>query len=78
MKIAEPTIDQRLIDRIVARAQNSAMGLGEPKSNASYSLAPYEQKDFETLALLLISAHVDKYDLVSLVKAAFEELHEPQ
>jgi hypothetical protein len=69
-------IDQRFVDRVIARAQNSAMGLGDPKNDRSYSLDAYASKDLESLALLLISAHETKYDLVSLAAAAFEEIRE--
>lgn len=62
---------QRFVDKIVARAQNSAMGLGDPKT--TYDLSQYENPSLESVALLLVNAHVDKYDLVSLMAAAMEE-----
>lgn len=65
-------IDQRFVDRIIARAQKCAMGLGEPKSG--YDLNTYADASLESVALLLINSHEEKYDLVSLVWAAMEEV----
>lgn len=71
-----PKIDQRFVDRIVARAQNSMMSLGDPKESniKPYDLANYsDPQTFENVAILLVSAHDAKYDLVSLMRAAMEE-----
>lgn len=68
---ATPPVTQRFVDHIVARAQNSAMGLGDPKS--SYSLDNYADKSFEAVAMLLVTAHVEKYDLISLMLAVMQE-----
>lgn len=65
-------IDQDLVDRIVERARNSMYGLGEP--HTSLSIKSYEPKDFESLALCLVSGFHEKYDLVSIFTAAFEEI----
>lgn len=67
-----PQIDQRFVDHIVQRAQNSMMGLGDPKS--TYSLKHYGS-DFESVALILVNAHTAKYDLTSLMLAAMEEAY---
>jgi len=68
-------IDQRLVDKIVARAQNSATGLGDPeKGRHSYDLSQYANPTLESVALLLVSAHTEKFDLVSLMAAAMEEV----
>ena len=67
-------ITQHTVDAIVARAQNSAMGLGEPEKGArSYDLSQYaEPQTFENVAMLLVGAHFEKYDLVALFAAAME------
>ena len=66
-------VDQRMVDRIVARAQSSAMGLGDPeKGPRSYDLSKYAHPDFESLINLLVSAHFGKYDIISLMTAALE------
>lgn len=70
--LQEITIDQQFIDRIVARAQNSMMSLGA--SETSYDLSKYDHPNFESAAILLVTAHHDKYDLVSLMCAAMEEV----
>ncbi len=67
-------IDQRLVDKIVARAQNSSMGLGTSEKEKPHDLSIYDHPDFESLALLLVSAYHEKYDLVSLFAAALEEI----
>lgn len=71
-------MSQQLLDRIVARAQNSAMGLCDPEEGKTYSLAAYEDKGFESIALVLVGAHYSKYDLVSLFCAAMEEVKDCQ
>jgi len=68
-------ITQRLVDHIIQRAQNSAMGLGNPDKPNAYDLSNYDHPTFESLAILLISAHYDKYDLVSICCAAMEEVY---
>lgn len=68
-------INQRLADRIVARAQNSNMGLGDPEEGKSYNLALYSPT-VDSLAMLLVGAHFEKYDLVSLFAAAINEIAE--
>lgn len=77
MEIKPPIIfKQSDVDHIVARAQNSFSGLGEPdKGKGSYDLSQYAHPQFYELALLLVSAHHDKYDIVSIVAAALEEVH---
>jgi len=68
-------IDQRLVDKIVARAQNSATGLGDPeKGHRSYDLSQYSNPTLESVAHLLVSAHTGKYELVSLMVSAMEEV----
>jgi hypothetical protein len=71
-------VSQRFVDRIITRAQNSMMSLGEPKNTniKPYDLANYVHPDFESVAIMLVGAHEDKYDLVSLMCAAMEEVAE--
>lgn len=70
-------VNQRLVDRIVARAQNSDIGLDNPdKGRRSYDLNQYDNPGLQELALLLVSAHHGKYDIVSLFAAALEEMKE--
>lgn len=70
------SVNQRFVDRIVARAQNSMMGLGDPKQSnvGAYDLSNYADANYESVALLLVSAHEPKYDLVALMCAAMEEV----
>lgn len=51
------------------------MGLGDPeKGDLSYDLRQYgEPHTAENLAMLLVSAHSAKYDLISLMAAAIQE-----
>lgn len=76
----EVKVTQQLVDRIVARAQNSDIGLGNPdkelKNGKPYLISQYSPPDLRNLALMLVSAHTAKYDLVSIVAAALEEVYE--
>jgi hypothetical protein len=65
-------VNQQFVDHIVARAQNSMMGLGDPET--SYDLSKYDPANIESVAILLVSAHHAKYDLVSLFAAGMEEI----
>jgi len=69
-------IDQRIVDKIVARAQNSECGLGNPeKGPSSYQISQYgEHPDLASLAMLLVNAHFSKYDIISVFAAALEEV----
>ena len=62
------------MDCIIARAHRSPIGLGEPIKKDAYNIAHYERQDLQALALLLVSAHEAKYDLVSVFAAALEEV----
>ncbi len=67
-------IDQALINRIITRAKASGYGLdAEPKT--ALTLESYSQENLESLALILVTAFEAKYDLVSVFKAALEEVH---
>lgn len=71
------TVDQQLVDHIVARAQNSVMGLGNSEKRKPYDISAYDHPDLHSLAILLVSAHHDKWDLISIVTAALEEVSRP-
>lgn len=66
-------ITQDLVDRIVARAKASPFGLGDPIPGKTYNLSLYSPT-VESLAMMLVGAHHDKYDLVSIMAAAIAEV----
>lgn len=76
MKKNHVVVDQRLVDRIIATAQNSVVGLGDPEPGKSYILAHYRRPDLFALAMLLVGAHFDKYDIISVFAAALEVIAE--
>lgn len=64
-------ISQEMVDKIVRLANSSEMGLGLPeKGRGSYSLANYSPPDLNSLAIMLVSAHFAKWDIISIVSAA--------
>lgn len=66
-------VTQRMVDQIVTRAQNSDMGLNPPdKGRRSYNIDQYEPPNLRSLAILLVSAHFSKWDIISIVAAALE------
>lgn len=68
-------VTQRLVDHIVARAQNSVCGLGNPdKPGKAYSISQYDPPNLHALAMLIVGAHFDKWDIISIVTAALEEV----
>jgi len=68
-------VTQDLVNEIVRRAKASPMGLGDQEN--STSLDNYEKPHTtETLALLLVSAWTEKYDLVSVFCAAMDVIKE--
>lgn len=70
-------ITQEIVDEIVQRARLSTMGLGDPeKGSGSYDISKYDPPNLETLALMLVSAHTAKYDIVSVMAAALEVVTE--
>lgn len=72
----EMKIDQRFVDRVIARAKNSDYGLGEAETHKANVLRidQYDPEDLQALALLLVNAYTAKYDLVSVFYAALQEL----
>lgn len=67
-------IDQPLVDQIVVTAQNSHMGLGKSEKVQPYNIHNKfgPNPKIADLALLLVSAHHEKYDLVSIFAAALQ------
>lgn len=68
-------VTQELINKIIHRARASNYRLDKPEKSDRYSLDMYEQKNLESLALHLVDQHTGKYELVSLMFAAMEELY---
>jgi hypothetical protein len=68
-------VKQELINKIIARARSSNYGLDKPEKSDRYSLDMYQDKTLESLALHLVDQHTGKYELVSLMFAAMEELY---
>lgn len=67
-------IDQAMVNRIIARAKASALGLGETERPPNINL--YEPKNLENLSLVLVSSYYEKYDIVSVFLAALQEVAE--
>jgi hypothetical protein len=67
-------VTERLVRKIVERARASEIGLHEPE--ASLELGQYAQHNKESLALMLVSAWTEKYDLVSIFAAAMSVIEE--
>ena len=63
-------ITQNTVKRIMARAEQSALGLGKPK--AVPDIGKYEQHNLHTLGLLLVDCWDKKYDLSAVLIAALE------
>lgn len=77
-------IDQHLVDRIVEQAKKTRVGLGDglDHKNNHLKIGIYYPGDTpEALALCLISAYDNKYDLVAIMQATVEILtlshHQP-
>lgn len=68
------TVTQEFVDRIIARAQASDYGLGEGLTHKQGHLKidQYNPQDLNALALLLVNGYDEKYDLVSVFRAALE------
>lgn len=70
-------VTQKMVDAIVARAKASDFGLDSPvKGPDSYKFAQYGSQDLNALAMLLVNAHFAKYDIISVVAAALQEIAE--
>ncbi len=71
-------VTQELVDEIVARARQSPYGLGEglTHKNGHLKVENYAARNADTLALVLVSGFEDKYDLVSVFRAALEVIEE--
>ena len=64
------TINQRTVERIIARAKQSDLGLNEPIKNPN--IGNYAQHNLQSLGLLLVDCWEAKYDLCALMTAAME------
>jgi hypothetical protein len=73
--ICSPVVDQALVDQIYARANETRFGIGTPKTELDLD-AYGKPWTLETLALVLVNGFHDKYDLVSIMQAALEEISE--
>lgn len=67
-------ITQQDVNEIVARAKSSALGLSDPEPGKSYSLANYEPNNLTTLAMIIVGAHFEKWEIISIVAAALEHV----
>lgn len=78
--LAEPTgsrmvVTQEMVDAIVKRAKASECGLEEPDKGAdSYKIDQYSPQSLHSLAIMLVSAHFSKWDIISVMTAALEEV----
>lgn len=68
------TLDDALIKRIIERAKESNYGLHD-EGKSPLTFEQYAQQDFDSLALILVNAFESKYDLVSIFRAAMQEIH---
>lgn len=70
------TVTQALVDRIIARAKNSNYGLSEGLSHklGHLQIRQYSPPNLDSLAMLLVNGYRDKYDLISVFSAAFQEI----
>lgn len=67
-------IDQELIMRILKRAESLPMGIEEIPKNVR-SLSDYNPSDDSfALAMILVGMFHDKYDLVAVFQAMFDEI----
>lgn len=64
-----------MVNEIVRRAKDSPYGLHNYPEK-SLDLNQYRTPDIESLALLLVSAWTEKYDLVSVFYAAMDVIKE--
>ena len=67
-------VTERLVKKILDRARESDMGLNT--AEASIEIGQYAQHNLESLALMLVSAWHEKYDLVSVFAAAMSVIEE--
>lgn len=66
--------DQKTVDEIIDRAKRSNFGLDSPERPVV--MANYAPMGAESLAIALVGAYYEKYDLVALMQAAMEEAFE--
>jgi hypothetical protein len=68
-------INQELISRILKRAEALPMGIEEIPKDIK-SLSNYHPQDSFALAMILVGMFHDKYDLVAVFQAMFDELNQ--
>lgn len=68
-------VTQDLVNEIVRRAKASAVGLHQ-EPMTSLRITQYEEPCIESLAMMLVSAWEEKYDLVSVFSAAMSVIQE--
>ncbi len=75
-KLCWPLVTQETVERIIQRARQSPYGLGDGliHKQGHLSLRNYGTHDLDALAQLLVNGYDDKYDLVSVFRAALEEV----
>lgn len=72
------TVTQAMVDAIIERAKASNCGLEEPdKGPGSYDISQYAPQSLHSLAIMLVSAHHSKWDIISVMTAALEEIATP-
>lgn len=69
------TFNNALLKRIYERAEKSQFGLDEKPHGLTFN-SHAEPHTFQTLAMILIGGHHQKYDLISVMQAALEIVHE--
>jgi hypothetical protein len=67
------TIDQELVDRIIDRAKVYPMGLDNETTDVK-QISQYSPQDSFALAMTLVGSFHDKYDLVAVFQALYDEL----
>jgi hypothetical protein len=67
-------ITQDTLNRIVALAKKSDFGLGNglTHKNGHLQMSIYGEQNLETLAMAIVNAYDEKYDLISIVAAALQ------
>jgi hypothetical protein len=65
---------QATVSRILERGQKSAFGLEPPER--PIRMANYEPESTQTLAMALVGAYHEKYDLIAVLWAAMDEAYE--
>lgn len=67
-------ITQADVDAIVKAAKDSSFGLNDSDKPNAYQIDKYCPQDLQALSMLIVGAHHEKYDIVSLTWAALEHV----